>query len=102
MSYQLYCHDISEESSSNVLVSVEMAWLIPAATCLERGAAENRKVRIHVFSLFVGETGLSHAFSFVCNAHDGCIKTCWERWRSYSSFAWCTEIEQEAVPLKLA
>ena len=43
MSYQLYCCDISDESS-NVLASVEMAWHNPAA--------ENRKVRIHAFSLF--------------------------------------------------
>ena len=35
MSYQLYCRDVSDESSSNVLASVEMAWLNPAATCLE-------------------------------------------------------------------
>ena len=54
MSYLLYCREISDESSSSVLASVEMAWLNPAAMCFERGAAENRKVRIHVFSLFAG------------------------------------------------
>ena len=64
MPYQLY----SQESSSNVLASIEMAWLNPAATCLEGGAVENWKVRLHVFSLFAGKTGLSRAFFCVCKA----------------------------------
>ena len=42
---------------------------------------------------------------FLCKVRDGCIKTCWERWRSYSSLHGVeifSGVERKADPLKLA